>query len=112
MGKRLTRKSGISTNWGGLIGINKTIKQFNPLSDLNTINGVGFSGYGLSVMNTPTGRYGIVFQLANKSEAISGKAESWLFQFCFETESNRILYRKRINGNDWGNWFELVLKSI
>ena len=97
---------------GGLIGINKTIKQFNPLSDLNDINGVGFSGYGLSVMNTPTGRYGTVFQLSNKAEAISGEAGSWLYQFCFETESNRILYRKRINDIDWGDWFEIVLKSI
>ena len=97
---------------GELIGINKTIKQFNPLSDLNDINGVGFSGYGLSVMNTPTGRYGTVFQLANKSEAISGEAGSWLYQFCFETESNRILYRRRINDIDWGDWYELMLKSI
>lgn len=97
---------------GGLIGINKTIKQFNRILDLNNINGVGFGGYGLSVMNTPTERYGTVFQLSNISESISGEAGSWLYQFCFETESNRILYRKRINDTDWGNWFDLVLKPI
>lgn len=108
----LTSSTAAAKVLGGLIGINKTIKQFNPLSDLNDINGVGFSGYGLSVMNTPTGRYGTVFQLSNKAEAISGEAGSWLYQFCFETESNRILYRKRINDIDWGDWFEIVLKSI
>lgn len=79
---------------------------------MNDINGVGFSGYGLSVMNAPAGRYGSVLQLANKSEAIQGEAGSWVFQLCFETEGNRILYRKRINDGDWGNWFEIVLKSI
>ena len=112
IGKKSKRNKVLKSELGGLIGINKTIKQFNPLSDLNDINGVGFSGYGLSVMNTPTGRYGTVFQLSNKAEAIPGEAGSWLHQFCFETESNRILYRKRINDDDWGNWFELVLKSI
>lgn len=96
---------------GGILGIDKAIKEFNSVTDLNNINGVGFKGYDISTQNIPrAGFYGIVLQLANTSKAISGAKGSWLFQLCFETESDMIFYRKRINNRDWGNWYEIMLR--